>query len=84
MAAHRRLDRRRTYLCAVGLQLLVDNAARVFTGSVNVHHVAAHRGDGKRFIVRANVSGSAKGDTRVRGEFDLVTARAEACARMKS
>jgi hypothetical protein len=30
------------------------------------------------------VCGIATGDTRVRGEFDFVTARAEACARMKS
>ena len=49
--------------------------------------VDAH-GYGKRFIVRANdklncVRGTAKGDTRVRGEFGLVTARAET-ARLKS
>ena len=40
--------------------------------------VDAH-GDGKRFIVRADeiaqrVSGTGKGDTRVRGEFGLVMA----------
>jgi hypothetical protein len=44
---------------------------------------------GKRFIVRADelvnrVRGTAKGDTPVRGEFDLVTERAEAYMRMKS
>ena len=42
-------------------------------------------GYGKRFIVRADEKLTAfvelqTGDTRVRGEFDLVIARAEACA----
>jgi hypothetical protein len=44
--------------------------------------VEAHRGDGKRFVVRADekltaFSGTGKGDTRVRREFDLVTAYEE-------
>jgi hypothetical protein len=42
----------------------------------------AHRGDGNRFIVRADEKLTAfveleKGDSRVRGEFDRVTARAQ-------
>jgi hypothetical protein len=50
--------------------------------------VDAH-GYGKRFIVRTDEMVTAfvelqKGDTRVRGEFDLVTARAETCVRTES
>jgi hypothetical protein len=50
--------------------------------------VDAHRGNAKRFIVRADetnrVHGTGKGDTQVRGEFDIVTGRAETCVPMKS
>jgi len=50
--------------------------------------VDAH-GYGKRFVVRADEILSAflelqRGDTRVRGGFDIVTARAETCVPMVS